>query len=289
MIIATRFGKTLTIPNVGVLLQCSTIAVFVGLLYWSVLANLARDWWTEPSLSQGMLMPPLALYSAWTRRAALRGVSTVPDWRGVLITTIACLVFVIGALGAEAFLMRISFVILLTGLIFTFAGGRKVRVLLLPLVLLAAMIPPPGIIYSSFTLRLQLFSATFATGILDQIGVTVYRSGNIIHLGHITLGVAEACNGISSMSALVVAGAFLGSIARLPLAIRALLCIVGVPISVFVNSVRIAVTAILAEMNPTLAGGVYHATSGWLLFLAGFTLMLLSATVLTRLTTRVEL
>jgi exosortase len=219
----------------------------------------------------------------------LHNVSAVTDWRGVLITAIACLVLIIGVLGAEAFLMRISFVILLIGLTVTFAGAQTLRILLLPFVLLAAMIPPPGIIYSSVTLKLQLFSATVAAGILDRIGITVYRSGNIIHLRQITLGVAEACNGISSMSALVVAGALLGSMARLPWAFRALLCIVAVPISVLVNSLRIAITAILAERNPALAGGMYHATSGWLLFVAGFALMFVSAAFLTRVTTRVDL
>jgi exosortase len=234
-------------------------------------------------------MPPLAIYLTWTRRGALGGISAVADWRGVLITTVACFLFIVGVLGAEAFLMRISFVVLLTGLIVSVAGFETLRILFLPLVLLAAMIPPPGIIYSSITLKLQLFSATFAADILDRIGVTVYRSGNIIHLGGITLGVAEACNGISSLSALVVGGAVLGSMARLSWTFRAVLCIVAVPISIFVNSLRIAITAVLAEANPVLAGGVYHATSGWLIFLVGFALLLAFANLLTRVATRVQL
>ena len=34
-----------------------------------VLIDMARDWWTDPALSQGMLLPPLALYIAWSSPA----------------------------------------------------------------------------------------------------------------------------------------------------------------------------------------------------------------------------
>jgi hypothetical protein len=38
--------------------------------------------------------------------------------------------------------------------------------------------------------------------------------------------------------------------------------------------VRVAVTAVLADRDPDFATGFYHFFSGWVLFLAGFGLLL---------------
>jgi hypothetical protein len=57
-------GRVATVPW----LRIAIVLAFIGVLYGHVLVHLAQDWWTEPSLSHGLLIPPLALYVAWTRR-----------------------------------------------------------------------------------------------------------------------------------------------------------------------------------------------------------------------------
>src|SRR4051794_14460366 len=46
------------------ILLFSAIVIYV---YGRVAVDLAVDWWTIPSQSQGLLIPPLALYIAWER------------------------------------------------------------------------------------------------------------------------------------------------------------------------------------------------------------------------------
>src|ERR1035438_10201929 len=61
------------------LAQAAVLLALMLALYAAVLADLANDWWTDPTLSQGLLIPPLALYIAWLRRDITFSVSPAPD------------------------------------------------------------------------------------------------------------------------------------------------------------------------------------------------------------------
>src|ERR1035441_10891510 len=89
-------------------IQLGVGAVLITALYGAVLIDMANDWWTDPTLSQGLLIPPLALYIAWLRWHITFSLPPAPDWWGFLLTGGACLVFIIGKLAAEFFLIRLS-------------------------------------------------------------------------------------------------------------------------------------------------------------------------------------
>src|SRR5215471_9086864 len=104
------------------LLKIAAVVALLGFLFWSILADMAHDWWIEPAWSQGMLLPPLALYVAWLNRQQILALPVEPDARGILLSAFACGLFVLGKLATEFFLSRISFVILLAGFVWTFWG-----------------------------------------------------------------------------------------------------------------------------------------------------------------------
>jgi Transmembrane exosortase (Exosortase_EpsH) len=85
------------------------IVGLVGALYGWVVLDLASEWWTD-SASYGMLIPPAALYIAFLRRHVTLGISAQRDLRGMWLMALACLVFLLGGLAGEFFLMRISLV-----------------------------------------------------------------------------------------------------------------------------------------------------------------------------------
>jgi hypothetical protein len=60
-----------------------------------------------------MLIPPLALYVAWMRRNVTLAEAAIPNSRGLWLIGAACLLFLLGKVGAEFFISRISFVLLL--------------------------------------------------------------------------------------------------------------------------------------------------------------------------------
>jgi exosortase len=246
------------------------ISILIALLYAEVLADLAHDWWTVESLSYGLLVPPMALYVAWLRRKITLREPAIPDNRGLWLIGSACLTYVIGKLGAEFFLPRISFVILLAGFVWTYWGIARFRTLSFPLILLATMVPLPVIVYNAAAAPLQLFASDVATSTAQALGISVYRDGNIIQLANLSLGVEEACSGLNSLSTLIVGSILLGFLRLTRPATRVALFALSIPLAIGVNVVRVTGTAVIADHYREIAQGFYHAFSGWLVFVLGF-------------------
>src|SRR5580700_664266 len=81
-------------PRYVLALQVGTVVALMGALFGSVLPDMAHDWWTEPAWSQGMLLPPLALYIAWIERRRILSSAATPDRRGLFLTGFACITYV---------------------------------------------------------------------------------------------------------------------------------------------------------------------------------------------------
>lgn len=250
--------------------QAAIGAGIVLALYTGTAVDLAADWWTQPEASHGILIPPLAFYMAYMRRGVTLAIPATRDSRGLLLSAAACLMYIFGRLAAEFFLTRMSIVVLLAGLVCTFWGMGRLRALAFPLILLATMVPLPGIIYNSLAAPLQLFASTIATDLAQLLGRSIYREGNIIHLAGVSLGVAEACSGLHSLSALLVGSLLLGFVADGGKWSRVLLVMIALPLAVAVNVLRVTGTAILADIRLEFALGFYHSFSGWLVFVLGF-------------------
>jgi exosortase len=268
----------------AVWLQALTIAALIAVLYGQVLADMAEDWWTDPSLSQGLLIPPLALYIAWIRRPMILAQPAVADNRGLWMVACSCCLYMLGKLGAEFFLPRMSFVVLLAGLVWTFWGFGRLRTLTFPLLLMATMVPLPVILYNAIAAPLQLFASNVATNLAQFLGVAIYRDGNVIHLAHISLGVEEACSGLNSLSALMVASLLLGFLVCTRVSARVILFALSIPLSIAVNVLRVTGTAVIADYHEEFALGFYHMFSGWLVFIGGFAILYGMAKGLDRLT-----
>jgi exosortase len=146
------------------------------------------------------------------------------------------------------------------------------------------MVPLPTIVYNTAAAPLQLFASTMATDLAQMLGVSIFRDGNIIHLANASLGVEEACSGLHSLSALLVASLLLGFLERVAIFGRILLFVLSVPLAIAVNVVRVTGTALLADYHLEYAMGFYHSFSGWLVFVVGFGVLWLVGKLLFRLT-----
>ena len=109
-----------------------------------------------------------------------------------------------------------------------------------------------------------------ATRLAQALGVSIYRDGNIIQLASTSLGVAEACSGLSSLTALMVASLLLGFLVCSRLWTKVGLFVAAIPLAIAFNILRIAGTAVLADYHHEFAMGFYHSFSGWLVFVGGF-------------------
>jgi len=266
--------------SASVIAKVGLIVGLLAALYLKVLYDLGYTWWTDSSASHGLLIPPLAVYLAWLQRKALMAERAAPATKGLWLTGLGCVVFLVGELGAEFFLTRLSLVIILAGLIATFWGFGRLKKLAFPMLLLVTMIPLPALVWNALATPLQLFASDTAANLAQWFGVAVYRDGNVIHLAGLSLGVAEACSGLHSLSALTIAALLLGFLQCSSIWMRIALVLLAIPLAVAVNVVRVTGTAILADHWEAIAFGFYHSFSGWLVFLMGLSALWLIARVL---------
>jgi exosortase len=245
------------------------VLVLVVAIYARSFVELFLTWWNSPEDSQGLAVVPFALFLTGLQWRPLVAISAGCELRGLLLVAVGCAMHVFGQLAAGLYVSQLSFLLVLTGIIWTFWGMGRLRLLTLPILLLATAIPLPSIISTSLSVPLQLLASRIACFVADLAGVAVYREGNIIHLAAISLGVWEACSGLTSLSALMVGSVLLGfMLCRLPLT-RVLVCIATIPVAIMINVARVTGTAVLSDWRPAYAMGFYHAFSGWLVFLVG--------------------
>lgn len=264
------------------LARTGILGVLIVVLYADVLPSLVMRWWEDEGYSHAFLVVPLAGYLAWRQRPAFRAGPVRPDAWGLFGVALACALHTLGRLGAEFFLTRFSLVVLLAGLVWTFWGRTQLRRLAFPLLLLASSIPLPVLVYNRLAAPLQLLASAVSTELAHGLGISVYRDGNVIHLAHTSLGVAEACSGLRSVSSLTVAALLLAYLElRRPLS-RLLLVLLAVPIAILSNVARVTGTALLSEHDPALGAGFYHSFSGWLVFLCGLGLLWVAGRLLRR-------
>lgn len=274
-----EFKSTLVLAPTGHsgtgVLQLLLLSALFVLLYLHILLALVAQWIGDPNYSHGFFIPVFCSWVIWKEKARIRDARRNPTWLGLLVILGALGALVLGVLGAENFLSRISLPFLIAGMILYFYGWTVFRALLFPWACLFLMIPIPAIIFNQIALPLQFQASKLASDMLSLLGIPVLREGNIIHLPSLTLDVVEACSGLRSLVSLItlaiVSGYLLGS---RPLR-RLLLALMAIPVAVAANGFRIMGSGILGEYwSPEKADGFFHLFSGLLVFLVSFGLLI---------------
>jgi exosortase len=252
------------------------------LLYLPVLRKLVFDWAHDDNYSHGFFIIPIAAYFAWERRQP--GDDEHPSWSGLLLILASLGLLIVGTLGAELFLTRVSIVGTVAGTIACVLGWRALRRLMFPVAFLLLMIPIPSIVFNQIAFPLQLLASRVGEATLSAARIPVLREGNVITLAHTTLEVAEACSGIRSLISLLSLGIVFGYFADPRAWFRVVLALSTIPIAIIANASRVAGTGIAAHhFGAGAADGFFHLFSGWIVFVVAFAMLFVAARVLLRL------
>lgn len=262
------------------------IAVFGFLLiglYFASFKFLSQEWQNE-DFTYCYLIPPIVLYLLWERRGNLFGILSRPSWGGFAFIAFGLLLFWLGELGGEYFTLFISFWFVLVGLCWIHFGGKKLITIWFPLFMVLAAFTPPDFIYFRLTLKLKLLSSQLGVAMIQAYGMSAYREGNIIDLGFTQLQVVDACSGLRYLFPLLIMGILLAYFYRAAWWKKIVLIISTIPLTIFTNSLRIAMTGILFELwGAKVAQGFFHGFSGWFIFMFGLAVLLIEMWVLKKI------
>src|SRR5262245_39824661 len=201
------------------------------------MTGLAREWTSSADASYGLILLVVAVVVAWQRRrqVVLAADAHARGHGGLLLLLTGLGLYLIGLLGADIFLTRVSFVIVLSGALWFLSGARASRLLAAPLVFLLIAIPLPALVVNAITLPLQFIASHIAESALALASVPVYRDGNVLTLPSTTLEVAEACSGLRSLVSLGAVGVILAWASERSWWRRASIVLMSVPIAILMN------------------------------------------------------
>lgn len=265
---------------------------------WLVLATLAAGYflqdgftalliaWQLPEYSHGPLIP---LLSALLFLRQLKEYPPNPGplqdrWIGVAVILAAVFLGALGKLANISDIVAYAMIIWVGGILLVSFGWKTGKYFWPPVLHLVYMLPLPDTLYYKLSTVLQLISSELGVWFLGLMAVPVFLEGNIIDLGVLKLHVAEACSGLRYLFPILSFSYIFAVLYKGPMWHKAVLLISAAPITVLMNSVRIAVAGVLAQYyGVDWLEGFTHFFEGWVIFIACILILFALAWVMLRL------
>lgn len=257
-------------------------------VFWDGLRFMAEHWDTE-EYSHGSLIPLIAAFLIWQQKDALEAVlrrdgARRGGWAGFAIVLFGLGLGLLGELSTVYLVIQYGFLVVVYGLALVLVGWRGLRLIWAPLLYLVFMVPLPSFLYANLSAELQLISSQIGVAVIRLFGIAVFLEGNVIDLGIYKLQVVEACSGLRYLFPLMSFGYLCAYLYRGPVWHRAVLFLSTIPITIFMNSLRIGVIGVLVDRwGIEQAEGALHLFEGWVVFMACVAILFVEILVLARL------
>ena len=278
------------------LMQIGLVSAVIGLIFlmFHMLGNTVEDvssrsafqWmfarWKDTvsfgaDYSHGYFIPFVSLGILWFKRKEIFSVEKKVDVRGLAVVISALALHWLGAKMQQTRFSLMSLVLLSWGIPFYLFGWQLAKKLIFPCSYLIFCIPLNFMDVMAFPLR--IFSTVLATNMLNGIGIAAVRSGTAIYsavAGGFEFDVADPCSGLRSLLAMTALTAVYAYFTQRTLVRQWLLFMASIPLAVVGNISRIVTVAVVAEaFGGKIALGLYHDYSGYILFTASITMMVL--------------
>ncbi len=274
--------------HVDIALAVGTFSLLL-LLFFPTLKEIALICWNDDDYSHGLLLPIVAGFMLWDRRASIvpRLIrASSPDLpvekkkkeNSVLLAELLVLVgmfiFFLGAASGISYASWIAFFPTTLGIVHLVFGRTAALTLAPPILLLFMAKPLPDSLVVRIFWPLQVFAAKVSAFVLEVLNVPVYLSGNIIEIPSMRLLVEEACSGMRSVMALLTLAFIVSYFIDLRKFSKVLLVLSALLVAIVMNVFRVALTGVLAHFyDPKTATGFFHTFSGLIVFIVGLPIL----------------
>ena len=247
-------------------LWASTAILAAALLvsYAPSLANLVHEWLTNPNLSHGFFVAPIALYILWRRRGMISVAALRPSWFGFAPLAAIVLVRVVLFEWNEKYIETATLPMAAACLVSIVGGVPLLRASWPSLAFLYLMMPLPPRFGTLLSAPLQALATAGSAGLLHLAGLPVLTRGNIVFVGSEPLEVAQVCNGLSMLMTFVTLILATVVLVERPLWERVVMLASAAPIALASNIIRIAATGWCYHQFGRDAGERFaHDLAGW--------------------------
>ncbi len=262
-----------------ILMTMSAVAFF-----WDGILELLEAW-KLPEYSHGPLIPVL---SGLLFLRQLKGISIdhgpVPDrWPGFALLLFALMLGAVGRLIGIGDFVAYALILWVGAVLLISFGWRNGKQFWPPVLHLVYMLPLIGALYYGVSTWLQLISSRLGVYFLDFLRVPVFLDGNIIDLGVYRLHVAEACSGLRYLFPILSFSYIFAVLYKGPTWHKAMLLLSAVPLTIVMNSIRIAVAGLIVNSyGISYVQGFSHFFEGWVIFISCIIVLFALAWILMR-------
>lgn len=244
---------------------------WLALLLLLALLGLMRDtatdmvaiWWRSETFTHAFLVPPIAAWLAWRRRAALRGLAARQMPWMLLPIALAAMLWLLAELASVAAASQAMLVALIVLSVPALFGWATARVLAFPLGFLFFAVPVGEFLVPT----LINHTADFTVAALRATGVPVYREGNDFVIPSGSWSVVEACSGVRYLIASLMVGTLYAYLNYQRLSKRLAFVAVAIVMPIVANWLRAYMIVMIGHLSGNkLAVGVDHLIYGWVFF-----------------------
>ncbi len=269
------------------LIKIGVLAGLLALLNYRYGIWLVKKWLSDADWTHGFVIPLFSIYLLYARREDLFSARRRSCLWGLPILLLFLAGEILGFYPIRNYWFgQICMIGVLFALVLYLAGTSTIRVTWLPVLFLIFAIPISPMLYTRISLPLQNLSAKGAVLILRLLQVRISSSASALTLTsklgvERDLTVAEACSGMRLLMAFLALGVAMAYLEYKPIWQRVVLVLAAIPIAIFCNVLRVAITSYMFYLDkPEFGQKFMHHFTGMLMLVPAFAMLWLLAWIL---------
>lgn len=244
-----------------VALAIALAAVLV--LHLETFRGMVDIWMRSETFAHAFLVPPIALWLVWRRRADLAPVVPAPAAIWLLPVAVMALAWILGQIVAANAVMQLSASAMLVLSVPLILGTHVARIVLFPLAYLFFAVP----IGEFMVPPLMQWTADFTVAAVRFSGVPVYREGLQFVIPSGRWSVVEACSGVRYLMASFMVGSLFAYLNYQSPRRRWIFAGISLVVPIVANWLRAYMIVMLGHLSGNkIAVGVDHLLYGWVFF-----------------------
>jgi exosortase len=263
------------------LVKIGLLAALLVAMHLTLGKSIVMRWYGDPTKwGHGFVIPLFSLYLIYSRRDDILRAPRRRAYLGLLIMLAGIAGEIAGIFPINNhYISYLSIILVLLGLVLYLGGYKLMRIVWLPILFLFFAMPLPDGWYTQLSVPLQNLAARGAVAMLrvyvtdianDASRITLISQSGVSR----QLTVAEACSGMHLLMAFMALGVAMAYLDYKPIWQRVVLVLAAVPIAVFCNVVRVAITAHMFYIDREELGQDFmHAFTGILMLIPAFGLL----------------
>jgi len=247
------------------------LGVWATLPAWQDIFLIAK---TDEENSHIFLVPLVALYLVWVRRARLRHCPATFRMMGPILVAMGWAVGSFGYYRGVQSLFHGGAVLVVLGCVLSVLGKNVFFRFLPAIAVLIFLVPVPVRIRLAIALPLEHWTAIVSQKALEICGVLDTQVvGNGLKVNNHPLNIAEACNGVRMVFALALVSYTFGFGMPLRNSVRALILLASPLAAIACNVARVLPTVWMIGYASQQTAERFHAYAGWLMLPLAFAML----------------